>query len=52
MKRLLAIAGAIGALTYFFDPTSGRRRRKLALDRTAASTSSSRVTGRIRFAAR
>jgi gas vesicle protein len=33
----LVLAGAIGAaLAYFFDPQSGRRRRKTTIDRTAA----------------
>jgi osmotically-inducible protein OsmY len=32
---LFALAGAIGAaLAYFFDPDNGRRRRKIAVDKT------------------
>jgi len=33
MKRLLAVAGTIGALTYFLDPNNGKRRRKMLIDR-------------------
>ena len=34
--RVFALGGALGALaSYFFDPESGKRRRHLALDRTA-----------------
>jgi osmotically-inducible protein OsmY len=36
MKRFLAAAAALGAaLTYFFDPQNGKRRRKGLVDRTA-----------------
>jgi osmotically-inducible protein OsmY len=35
MKRILSIAAAAAALTYFFDPENGKRRRKIALDRAA-----------------
>jgi osmotically-inducible protein OsmY len=35
MKRILSIAAAAAALTYFFDPENGKRRRKMALDRAA-----------------
>lgn len=36
MKKLLGLGAAAGAaLSYFLDPASGRRRRKMALDRTA-----------------
>lgn len=35
MKRFLAGAAAFGAaLTYFFDPQNGKRRRKMLVDRT------------------
>ncbi len=33
MKRLLGIGAAAAALTYFFDPQSGARRRNVARDR-------------------
>jgi len=34
--RVFALGGALGALAaYFFDPESGKRRRHVALDRTA-----------------
>jgi osmotically-inducible protein OsmY len=33
MKRLLGIGAAIGALTYFFDPQNGARRRNMTRDR-------------------
>jgi osmotically-inducible protein OsmY len=36
MKRFLATAAAVSAaLTYFFDPQNGKRRRKMLADRTA-----------------
>jgi BON domain len=35
VKRILSIAATAAALTYFFDPENGKRRRKMALDRTA-----------------
>jgi osmotically-inducible protein OsmY len=35
MRRFIGLAAAAAALTYFFDPQSGRRRRALARDRTA-----------------
>jgi hypothetical protein len=36
MRKLLTLAGLGAALTYFFDPESGARRRALARDRTLA----------------
>ena len=36
MRRLLGFAAAIGALTYFFDPQNGARRRNMTRDRVAA----------------
>ena len=36
MRKLLTLAGLTAALTYFFDPDSGRRRRAMALDRARA----------------
>jgi osmotically-inducible protein OsmY len=33
MKRLLGVGAAIAALTYFYDPQNGTRRRKMARDR-------------------
>ena len=33
MKRLLGVGAAIAALTYFFDPQNGARRRNMARDR-------------------
>jgi hypothetical protein len=36
MKRLLGIGAAVGALTYFFDPQNGARRRNVARDRVVA----------------
>jgi osmotically-inducible protein OsmY len=33
MRRLLAFGAAMAALTYFFDPQSGARRRNMARDR-------------------
>ena len=33
MKRLLGVGAGIAALTYFFDPQNGARRRSLARDR-------------------
>jgi osmotically-inducible protein OsmY len=35
MRRILGLLGAGAALTYFFDPQQGRRRRAMARDRTA-----------------
>ena len=36
MKRLLGIGAAAAALTYFFDPQNGARRRNVARDRVLA----------------
>ena len=36
MRKLLTLAGLGAALTYFFDPDSGRRRRAMARDRFLA----------------
>jgi osmotically-inducible protein OsmY len=36
MKRLLGFGAAIAALTYFFDPQDGARRRNMTRDRTLA----------------
>jgi osmotically-inducible protein OsmY len=36
MKRLLGIGAAIAALTYFFDPQNGARRRNMTRDRALA----------------
>jgi osmotically-inducible protein OsmY len=36
MKRLLGLGAAIAALTYFFDPQNGARRRNTARDRVLA----------------
>jgi osmotically-inducible protein OsmY len=36
MKRLLGFAAAIAALTYFFDPQNGARRRNVTRDRALA----------------
>jgi osmotically-inducible protein OsmY len=36
MRKLLTLAGLGAALTYFFDPQSGARRRATARDRTLA----------------
>jgi hypothetical protein len=36
MKRLLGISAAAAALTYFFDPQNGARRRNVARDRVVA----------------
>jgi hypothetical protein len=36
MKRLLGIGAAAAALTYFFDPENGSRRRNVARDRVLA----------------
>lgn len=36
MKRLLGFGAAIAALTYFFDPQNGARRRNVARDRFLA----------------
>jgi osmotically-inducible protein OsmY len=36
MRKLLALIGLGAALTYFFDPQQGRRRRALAKDQVAA----------------
>ena len=36
MKRLLGIGAAAAALTYFFDPQNGARRRNVARDRVVA----------------
>ena len=36
MRRLLGVAGAVAALTYFFDANSGARRRAMLRDRTLA----------------
>jgi osmotically-inducible protein OsmY len=35
MKRTLSLAALAAALTYFFDSENGRRRRHMAVDRTA-----------------
>lgn len=35
MRRLLGLVGIGAALTYFFDPQQGRRRRAMARDRVA-----------------
>lgn len=35
MKRIAFVAASIAALTYFFDRENGKRRREMALDRTA-----------------
>jgi osmotically-inducible protein OsmY len=34
MKRITLIAAIVAALVYFFDPTEGKRRRHVAVDRT------------------
>ena len=35
MRKMIAVAGAVGAaVTYFFDPANGKRRRATARDRT------------------
>jgi len=36
MRKLLTLAGLGAALTYFFNPDSGKRRRAMARDRTLA----------------
>ena len=36
MRKLLGAVGAVAALTYFFDPNSGARRRAMLRDRTLA----------------
>jgi osmotically-inducible protein OsmY len=36
MRKLLTVAGLAAALTYFFDPQSGKRRRATARDRALA----------------
>jgi osmotically-inducible protein OsmY len=36
MRKLLGLIGLGAALTYFFDPSQGRRRRAMAQDRLAA----------------
>lgn len=36
MRKLLGLIGLGAALTYFFDPSEGRRRRAMAQDRVAA----------------
>jgi osmotically-inducible protein OsmY len=36
MKRLLGIGVTVAALTYFFDPNNGARRRNVARDRALA----------------
>ena len=36
MRKLLGLVGLGAALTYFFDPQQGRRRRAMAQDRIAA----------------
>jgi osmotically-inducible protein OsmY len=36
MRRLLGFGAAIAALTYFFDPQNGARRRKVTRDRALA----------------
>jgi osmotically-inducible protein OsmY len=36
MRKLLTLAGVSAALTYFFDPDSGKRRRAVARDRVLA----------------
>jgi osmotically-inducible protein OsmY len=35
MKRIAFVAASIAALTYFFDRENGKRRRRMAADRTA-----------------
>jgi osmotically-inducible protein OsmY len=35
MKRILSLAALVAALTYFFDRENGKRRRRMAADRTA-----------------
>jgi osmotically-inducible protein OsmY len=35
MKRTLSLVALAAALTYFFDPENGKRRRHMAADRTA-----------------
>jgi osmotically-inducible protein OsmY len=35
MKRILSLAALVAALTYFFDPENGKRRRHMAADRAA-----------------
>jgi osmotically-inducible protein OsmY len=35
MKRIAFVAATIAALTYFFDRENGKRRRRMAADRTA-----------------
>jgi osmotically-inducible protein OsmY len=37
MRRMLGLVGLGAALTYFFDPQQGRRRRAMARDRIAAT---------------
>ena len=47
MKRLLGIGAAAAALTYFFDPQNGTRRRNVARDRVLAFfRQGSRTAGR------
>ncbi|HEV2712121.1 MAG TPA: BON domain-containing protein, partial [Gaiellaceae bacterium] len=36
MRKVLGLVGLGAALTYFFDPAQGRRRRAMARDRVAA----------------
>jgi osmotically-inducible protein OsmY len=36
MKKLIGVGAAIGALTYFFDPQQGARRRNMTRDRVLA----------------
>ena len=36
MKRTLSLAALVAAVVYFFDRDNGKRRRRMAVDRTAA----------------
>jgi BON domain len=52
MRRLFFVAASAAALTYFFDPRQGRRRRAVFRDRTVALLRRSRrkASGRARWA--